>query len=166
MKNTRLPLWIAGGWWLVAVLVLLSSGIAQAQEIEGTWKLVMRKLPDGKSQVPPAIQGAYTAHNGLENLNVFWRTPEGKPASFSRISTYKMSATEYTETLLFTAMNDGSDKPTTYNLTGSTESTPVAREGGRLAFKLPFDEPSVVIEGDKFTATVSGAFVDYWERVR
>lgn len=47
-----------------------------------------------------------------------------------------MSATEYTETLLFAAMNDGSDKPTTYNLTGSTESTPVAREGGRLAFKL------------------------------
>jgi hypothetical protein len=166
MKSTRLPLWIAGGWWLVAVLVLLSSGIAQAQEIEGTWRLVMRKLPDGKTQVPPVILGAYTAQNGLQNLNVFWRTPEGKPASYSRISTYKMSATEYTETLLFTAMNDGSDKPTTYNLTGSTESTPVAREGGRLAFKLPFDEPSLVFEGDKFTATAGGEFVDYWERVR
>lgn len=166
MKSTRLPLWIAGGWWLVAVLVLLSSGIAQAQEIEGTWRLVMRKLPDGKTQVPPMILGAYTAHNGLQNLNVFWRTPEGKPASFSRISTYKMSASDYTETLLFTAMNDGSDKPTTYNLTGSTESTPVAREGGRLAFKLPFDEPSLVFEGDKFTATAGGEFVDYWERVR
>ncbi len=126
----------------------------------------MRKLPDGKTQVPPVILGAYTAHNGLQNLNVFWRTPEGKPASYSRISTYKMSATEYTETLLFAAMNDGSDKPTTYNLTGSTESTPVAREGGRLAFKLPFDEPSLVFEGDKFTATAGGEFVDYWERVR
>jgi hypothetical protein len=166
MKSTRLPLWISWGWWLVAVLVLLSSGIAQAQEIEGTWRLVMRKLPDGKTQVPPAIQGAYTVHNGLQNLNVFWRTPEGKPASYSRISTYKMSATEYTETLLFTAMNDGSDKPPTYNLTGSTESTPVAREGGRLAFKLPFDEPSLVFEGDKSTATAGGEFVDYWERVR
>jgi hypothetical protein len=166
MKRTRLPLWISWGWWLIAVLVLLSSGIAQAQEIEGTWRLVMRKLPDGKTQVPPAIQGAYTVHNGLQNLNVFWRTPEGKPASYSRISTYKMSATEYTETLLFTAMNDGSDKPPTYNLTGSTESTPVAREGGRLAFKLPFDEPSLVFEGDKSTATAGGEFVDYWERVR
>jgi hypothetical protein len=71
MKSTRLPLWISWGWWLVAVLVLLSSGIAQAQEIEGTWRLVMRKLPDGKTQVPPAIQGAYTVHNGLQNLNVF-----------------------------------------------------------------------------------------------
>jgi hypothetical protein len=31
---------------------------------------------------------------------------------------------------------------------------------------LPFNEPAVVIEGDKMTATLEGAFVDYWERVR
>jgi hypothetical protein len=128
--------------------------------------IAVEKLTIGLWASPPAILGAYTAHNGLQNLNVFWRTPEGKPASFSRISTYKMSGTDYSETLLFSAMNDGSDKPTTYNLTGSTESTPVAREGGRLAFKLPFDEPSLVFEGDKFTATAGGEFVDYWERVR
>jgi hypothetical protein len=77
-----------------------------------------------------------------------------------------MSRTDYTETLLFTSMNDGSGKPTTYNLTGATESTPVAHEDGRLAFALPFGEPSVVIEGDKLTATLKGQFVDYWERVR
>jgi hypothetical protein len=150
----------------VSVLLLLFCGLAQGQELEGTWKLVMRKLPDGTTQAPPAVLGAYTAQNGLQNLNVFWHTPEGKPASFSKIATYKMAGTDFTETLLFTAMNDGSGKPTAYNLTGATESTPVAREGGRLAFKLPFDEPSVVFEGDKFTATLEGAFVDYWERVR
>jgi len=33
-------------------------------------------------------------------------------------------------------------------------------------FKLRFDPPSVVFEGDKFTATLEKAFVDYWERVR
>ena len=76
---------------------------------EGTWRLVMRKLPDGKKQVLPAILGAYTVHNGLQNLNVFRRTSEGRPVSFSRISTYKMSAIDFTETLLFSAMNDGSD---------------------------------------------------------
>jgi hypothetical protein len=141
------------------------TGTAQAQEVEGTWKLVMRKLPDGTTQAPPAVLGAYTSYKGLQNLNVFWHTPEGKPASFSRISTYKMSGTEYTETLLFTAMDDGSGKPTTYNLTGATESTPVTREGGRLAFKLPFGEPSVVHEDDKMTATLEGQFVDYWERI-
>jgi hypothetical protein len=63
-------------------------------------------------------------------------------------------------------MNDGSDKPTTYNLAGATENTPVARESGRLAFKQPFGEPSVVFEGDKMTATADGAFVDYWGRLK
>lgn len=155
------------GWaiLLASFLLLLCCGLAHAQDIDGTWKLVMRKLPDGTTQAPPAVLGAYTIHNGLQNLNVFWHTPEGKPASFSRISTYKMSATDYTEALLFTAMNDGSGKPTTYNLTGASESTPVARKDGRLAFTLPFGEPSVVVEGDKLTATLKGQFVDYWERV-
>jgi hypothetical protein len=145
--------------------LLMSCGIAQAQELEGTWRLVMRKLPDGTTQAPPTVLGAYSGYKGLQNLNVFWRTPEGKPAFYSRISTYKMSGTEYTETLLAVAADDGSGKPATYNLTGATESTPVTREGGRLAFKLPFDEPSLVYEGDKFTATIEGQFVDYWERV-
>jgi hypothetical protein len=65
------------------------------------------------------------------------------------------SGTEYTETLGFFASDGGSGKPPTYN-----------REGGRLAFKLPFGEPSLVLEGDKLTATVEHQFVDYWERVR
>jgi len=35
------------------------------------WKLVMRKLPDGTTLVPPAVLGASTTHSGLTNLNVF-----------------------------------------------------------------------------------------------
>jgi hypothetical protein len=158
---------------VVALLTVFVLGVApqasaRTQEgalLEGTWKLVMRKLPDGTTQVPPAVLGAYTSRNGLQNLNVFWHTSDGKPASFSRISTYKMSGTDYAEKLLFTGMNDGSGKPTTYNLTGATETTPVTREGGRVAFTLPFGEPSIVMQGDKFTATLKGQFVDYWERV-
>jgi len=68
--------------------------------------------------------------------------------------------------VLFIPLDDGSGKPPTYNLTGKTETTPVTRQGSRIAFKLPFGEPSVVFEGDKFTATLEGQFVDYWERVR
>jgi len=30
---------------------------------------------------------------------------------------------------------------------------------------LPFDPPSVVIEGGKMTATAENLFIDYWERV-
>jgi hypothetical protein len=157
---------LARSYWLVAVIVLPSCGMAQAQETEGTWKLVMRKLPDGTTLVPPAVQGATTRENGLWSRVVFWHTPEGKPASFSGISNYKLSESEYTETLLFSAFDDGSGRAPVYTLTPKTASVPVTREGGHIAFKLPFDPPSVVIEGDKFTATAEGRFVDYWERAR
>jgi hypothetical protein len=150
---------------IVSLRFPLICSPVRAQEIDGTWKLVMRKLPDGATQVPPAVLGANTHHNGLRNLNVFWHTPDEKPAFLSEISTYKLSGTGYTEALLFRATNDGSGKPTTYELTGATESVPVTREAGSLAFTLPFGEPSVVSQGNKLTATLKGKFVDYWERV-
>jgi hypothetical protein len=151
---------------LVSLLLLLFCGLAQAQEIEGTWKLAMRKLPDGTSLVPPAVQGAITWHNGSFLRIVFWHTPEGRLASFSAASTYKISGTGYTETLLFSALDDGSGKAPAYNLTPETKSVPVTHEGARIGFKMPFDPPSFVIEGDKATAPAEGRFVDYWERVR
>jgi hypothetical protein len=153
------------GVWFVAALLLVFSGVAQAQEIEGTWKLVSRKLPDGTRQVPPAVQGAATWRDGLRNLVVFAHTPEGKPWSFSLISNYKL-ADEWSETLLVSVYDDGSGKAPAYNLTGETKIAPVTRENQRIAFKPPFEPVSYVFEGDKWTATLEGVFVDYWERVR
>lgn len=134
--------------WLIAAFVLMFCGSAQAQEFEGAWKLTMRKLPNGTTLMPPAVQGAIIGQAGLWTRVVFWHTPEGKPASFSAVSTYKMSPAEYSETLLFSVSDDGSGKAPTYNQTSQTKSTPVTREGGRVSFKLPFDPPSVVIEGE------------------
>ena len=156
-------------YFLALITLIFFVPFAQAQEMDGTWKLVMRKLPDGTTLTAPAVLGTYTIHRDLQNLNVFWHTPEGKPASVSEISTYNISETNYTATMLFRAFNDGSGKPTTYDLSGATENTPVTHEGGRFSFALPFGEPSVVFEGDKLTATAKGQFgqfVDYWERVR
>jgi hypothetical protein len=121
--------------YLLALITLIFFvPFAQAQEMDGTWKLVMRKLPDGTTLTAPAVLGAYTIHRDLQNLNVFWHTPEGKPASYARISTYKISDTDYSETVLFVALDDGSGKAPTYNLTGKTETTPVTRQGSRIAF--------------------------------
>ena len=152
--------------WLVAALVLISYSFAQAQEFEGAWKLTARKLPNGTTLTPPAVQGAIMCQSGVWTRIVFWHTPQGKPASFSATSTYKLAPAEYSETLLFSASDDGSGKPPTYSETAQTKGTPVTREGGRLAFKLPFDPVSVVFEGDKMTATAENQFIDYWERVR
>ena len=154
------------GYWLVAVLVLLFCGVAQARDIEGAWRLVMRKLPDGTTLVPPAIHGSATTHAGVSSRIVFWHTPDGKPAFVSAISNVKMSETEYTEKLLFMVFDDGSGKPPVYNLAGDTKTSPITHDGQRITYKLPFDPPSVTIDGDKSTATAEGAFVDYWERVR
>ena len=156
------PAWMR---WLAATLVVLCSGLAQAQEFEGTWKLTARKLPNGATLIPPAVQGAIMCQSGMWTRVVFWQTPQGKPASFSAVSTYKFGPAEYTETLLFSASDDGSGKPPTYSQTPQTKSTPITHEGGRVAFRLPFDPPSVVIEGDKMTATAENLFIDYWERV-
>jgi hypothetical protein len=160
-RNLRL----GRSFWFAVALLLMGCGIAQAQELESTWKLAMRKLPDGTTMVPPAVQGAITWQNGIMQRIVFWRTPEGKLTSFSGVSTYKISRTDYSETLLFSVLDDGSGKAPAYNLTTETKSASVTREGGRIAFKLPFDPPSVVIEDMKMTATAEGQFVDYWERV-
>jgi hypothetical protein len=42
-------------FWFAVALLLMSYGIAQADELEGTWRLVTRKLPDGTTQTPPAV---------------------------------------------------------------------------------------------------------------
>jgi hypothetical protein len=148
------------------LLSLMFCGIAQAQEIEGTWKLVMRKLSDGTTQTPPTAQGAATWHNGLRTLVVYGHTPEGKPWCLSLISSYKISGTEWTETRLLSVNDDPGGKGPVYNQTTETKTTPVTRDGPRIAFKPAFEPVSYAFEGDKWTATLEGVFVDYWERVR
>ena len=153
---------------LVAGLILSFAFItlSLADGVEGTWRLIKRQLPDGTVQTSPTVVGLGTLTNGLRHLNVFWQTPDGKPASIGVISKVKLTSNEYTETLIAFALDDGSGNPVVYNFAGETKTAAVMREGGRISYKLPFDPPSVVYEGDKLTATLEGAFVDYWERVK
>ena len=153
----------------LAIGLIFSSAcatLAFADGIEGTWRLIKRELPDGTVQTPPAVVGLGTSTNGLRHLNVFWHTPDGKPASIGVISKIKVTATEYTETLIAFTLDDGSGQPAVYNFSGETRTAPVTTQGPRISFKLPFDPPAVVYEGDKLTATLEGVFVDYWERLK
>jgi hypothetical protein len=144
----------------------LAGAPVHAGDIEGTWRLVKRVLPDGTVIAPPAVQGVGTAINGLRHLNVFWQTPDGKSASVGLISKYRLTANTYTETLLASSFDDGSGNPAVRGVAGETRSMPVTREGGRVSYQLPFDPPKVVFEGDRLTATLDGAFVDHWERMK
>jgi hypothetical protein len=153
---------------IVAVLVCMVTVFASAHagDIEGTWRLAKRVLPDGTVLVPPAVVGMGTAIDGMRHLNVFWTRPDGRGGSVGLISKYRLTANSYTETLLASAFDDGSGGPIVRGTSGETRTVPVTREGGRVSYQLPFDPPKVVYEGDTLTATLEGAFVDYWERVK
>jgi hypothetical protein len=148
----------------VVVLFALSVS-AQAQNIEGTYKLISRQLPDGTILRPPDIMGLYTYTKSHRNFNIVRKDATGKFFSRSIVSTYTLTATEYSENLLLSILNDQiGGKNIVYDLSEKTQSVPVKMEGGRIQFKLPFEPPSLVFEGDKITATGPDG-VDVWEKV-
>jgi hypothetical protein len=134
---------------LSLVLVVISGAPAagQAPSIEGTYRLVARDLPDGTRIEPPALDGLLTYTKTLRNFNIYWKDAE--------------------ETNIFHMANDEiGGTGMTYDFSQVSGGSSVNIENGRIEFDLPlFDEPRVVYEGDKVTASVEGEFVDYWERV-
>ena len=87
-------------YFLALTALIFFVPLAQGQEVDGSWKLVMRKLPDGATVTPPAVLGAYTIDHGLQNLNVFWHTPEGcrRVQEPSRIATFGQQARMHSPT--------------------------------------------------------------------
>jgi hypothetical protein len=138
---------------------------SSAPSIEGTYTLISRQLPDGTRLSPPDIMGLWTYTKTHRNFNIVQKDTAGKFHSFSVVSTYTLTATDYTETLLFSLRTDqtGGKEPI-YDLSGQTRSAPVTVAGGRIRFKAPFEPPSFVFEGTTLTATIEGR-VDMWEKV-
>jgi hypothetical protein len=151
-------------------LILLTGAIAypKAPSIKGTYRLVSRDLADGTKQVPPNIMGLITFTTKYRNFNIYWKGANGKPVSISNIATYELTGKEYRETNVYYAMNDeAAGKGISYDLSATSGASPAAIKGIRVEMKLPLhDEPTVVFEGNRLTATKEGAFVDHWVRVQ
>ena len=152
------------------ILFVMLGVSAYAGDLDGTWRLVMRKLPDGTMQTPPTVQGRFTTKNGVNQLIVFWPTPEGKSASLSEITKWEWSENEVAATPLLVIFDDGSGKPPVYAVGGETKRMPITRQGGRVSYQHPIDPVFIVWEGEvseasKMTATLEG-FVNYWEKVK
>ena len=156
---------------LSCVLIALTSLLplpasAQGPSIEGTYRLVSRTLPDGTVLAPPEMMGLFTYTRTHRNFNVVYRDASGRFRSFSVGSTYALTATEYTETLLFSILNDQiGGLGLVYDLAGKTQRVPVKIDGGRIEFKAPFDPPTFAFEGTRMIATTPGRGVDVWEKV-
>ena len=148
------------------ILFFSLSAFAYAENPDGTYRLVMRKLSDGTVLTPPAVQGMGTFKNGVYQLTIFWRSPDGKPASLSRLSKWAWSETEVAATPVAFMIDDGSGKPPVYVWGGETVRVPVTRQGTRVSHQHPLDPVFMVWDGDKETATIEGVLVDTWERVK
>lgn len=155
---------------LSLVLVTAASAPPKPLSIEGTYRLVSRDLRNGTKQVPPTVDGLMSFSKGYRNFNIYWRDSTGKVFSVSYVASYRLSPREYSEKSIFFLRTDEiGGKGATYDLSGKSGAAPVTLTEGRLAFTLPLhDEPAVVFEGNRMTATENGPygnFVDHWERV-
>ena len=169
MKRSHFPrpCWSLSGVLGVLVLLCAITASAQTPSIEGTYQRISRQLPDGTILRPPEIMGLCTYTKSHRNCNIVQKDATGKFSSNSGVSTYTLTATEYSETRLFSIVNDQiGGKDIVYNLSSETRSAPVTVEGGRIQFKNPFSLRSVVVEGNKWTSTREGSSVDVWEKVQ
>jgi hypothetical protein len=145
----------------------IAAESAKAPSIEGTYKLVSRKQQDGKVLSGQEVVGLFTYTKTHRNFNIAWKDSAGKHWSYSVVSTYKLTSTQYTETILFSILNDEiGGKGTTYTMKGSPQTVPIKRTAGRIEIKLPFDPVTTVFDGDVLTSTNEGVFVDRWEKVK
>jgi len=160
--------WAFSGILIGMAFLCATVASAQAPSIEGTYQLLSRKLPDGTVIKPPDIMGLFTYTKSHRNFNIVQKDATGKFSSTSNVSTYKLTATEYSETRLFSIVNDQiGGKEIVYDLSGQTRSVPVTVEGGRIQFKAAFGQRSYVFEGNKWTSTAeNNANVDVWEKVQ
>ena len=140
----------------------------KAPSIDCTYRFVSRDLPDGTKQQHPDVVGLNTFSHGYRNFNIYWHDAQGKRFSISYIASYKFTGKEYSEKSLYMMVNDEiGGKGSSYDLTGPSGKAPVTVDGARISFQLPnYGEPAAVFEGDTFTATRAGAFVDHWEKVK
>src|SRR5712691_11083075 len=100
MKRSSFPrqCWALLGVLVGMVLLCALSASAQTPSIEGTYQLISRKLPDGTVLKPPDIMGLLTYTKTHRNFNIVIKDATGKFYSYSLVSTYTLTPTEYSET--------------------------------------------------------------------
>ena len=140
---------------------------SRVPSIEGAYELISRTMPDGRIQKPPDLMGLVTYTKNRRNMNMYWKDSLGRHSSYSMASTYRLTKTEYIETVLFSILNDQvSGNEIKYDLAGKTSTATVKIEGGRIVLRLPSDAPSVIFEGETMTASAAGMFTDRWQKVK
>jgi len=139
---------------------------SEKPNIEGTFRLVSQKLPEGTMRVSSDLMGLMTFTETHVNFNFMTIDDEGKVTSVSYVGTYNLTSTQYTETnICYIAHDQIRNSMTGYDFTHETGTSPVEIVNGRIQFTLPLrGETSLVFEGNKLTTEVPDS-VFLWERV-
>lgn len=135
--------------------------------IDGTYELQERVLASGTVLRPPEVVALYDLHRGKFNLNLFVKSSDGTIASESTIGRYTFSAKKYCEWITYTIRNN-LDKPGVTNEAPALTDhcAPVDAKNGRFDFAPPGEGVTLSIGPEGFTGTISGEFVDHWQKVR
>jgi hypothetical protein len=140
-------------------------------DIQGTYRLTRRVLPDGSEQLYPDVRGMMTFTREYRNFSVLWQDEEGKFYSECYVARYRLTESAYVETPDYLIVDDQiGGTGIRYDLSGPTASSDITLDAGRVAFDLPqpFERElsiRVEISGDELVATGKDLFVDYWEKV-
>lgn len=156
----------AAGLAITLGLTSLVGGLVPAGDLDGTWRLAARTLPDRTILKPPTVQGLVTFAHGLEQTIVTWPMPGGRQASVARSDRVEITETEFMATPLLVILDAVNAQPPRYVTSRETRRSPITRQGGHMTCQHPTHPPHVVWEDDRFTATPDGVFIDTWERMR
>ena len=156
----------AGTTAVLSLLIPMLVHAADVQSISGTYKLVKRTLPDGKTIVPPDVVGLMTLSGGFRNFNVSWKGPDGKRVSLSLIAEYALSVRQFCERVAFWAANNLAGPGLSYEVPAATKKcSPVTMTNGKITFQMPGEPPTAEFAKDGMTATATGQFIDHWKKI-
>jgi hypothetical protein len=154
-----------------AVAIMLTGVLAGcmpsgAPNLEGTYRLVKRVLPDGSEVSPPRVVGFATYTRSHRSFQLAWDEPQGTRVSLSLIAEYELTPGRYCESVVHW-VQDNLDAPgVRYQAPAAKRScTEVRLENDRITFQVPGELHSLAFSPDGFVASAAGRFVDHWQKV-
>ena len=150
---------------LAGTAAVAQIAAAESPSIEGSYTLVKRVLADGSEVTPPDVVGFMTFTGEYRNFNVRWGSADN-PTSVSYVCKYTLSDEEYCEEPLYWLQNNLGEPGLAYAAPAEkSECSQVSHEDGAVSFAIKGEPVVVRFEGETFTATAEGQFVDHWKRV-